>query len=244
MINDKNTFVISHPRLKEERKKRFNLQASKVGLSVSYCDLVDSGLFKDTDNNPIPIGTVLLEPKTILFKDHVFKYVPHNVPFINNKVSGTNYIAITLSHIFLYKKLIEDNDNKFYLIFEDDFRFTKTFDTNHLRKCISDLPEDFDVCLFSPSHAHKVMMPHGEKYTDNIYKIQIPYTGYSGVSMYVVSKQYAKKVINGVGFNHIFVSDDLLSVHSSKGLLNAYSSYKCFGFGAPDEMTIEMFDLV
>ena len=243
MISDKNVFVISHPRLKEERKKKFNSQANEVGLSVSYCDLVDSGLFKDINNNPIPVNTKLTEPQIILFKEHIFNYFPHNIPIINNKTCGTNYIACTMSHMFMYKKLIEDDNHDFYLIFEDDFRFSKKFSKKILIKCISDLPSDFDVCLFSPSHAHKIMAPFGKSVTDDIYKIQNPYA-YSGVSMYVVSKQYAKKILSKYGFNFMFVSDDHLSFLSLTNHLNAYSSYNIFGFGAQDEYCIELFDLV
>lgn len=243
LINSNNTFVISHPTLKE-RKLKFDEQSNRVSLSVTYCDLVDSRLFKDVNNNPIPVNSVLSEPQIILFKEHIFNYFPHNVPVINNKSSCTNYIAITMSHMFLYKKLIEDDNHDFYLIFEDDFRFSKKFDKELLIKCISELPDNFDVCLFSPSHARKTMMPVGEKISDNIYKIQNPYPYYSGVSMYVVSKHYAKKLLARYGFNYVFVSDDHLSFQSLNNSLNAYSSYNIFGFGAQDEYCVELFDLV
>jgi len=189
---------------------------------------------------------MLTEEQIILYKEHVFKYTPHTNPRVNNRTSTTNYIATTLSHFFLYKKLLEDDANDMYLIFEDDFRLTKNFDIDYFNLCVSELPPDFDVCLFSPLHAHRVLHPISNPISNNLYRIKEDFNLYSGVSMYLVSKSYAKKVLSRYGFNYVYVSDDHLSNFSLEGNLKAYATFKIFGFGNVDAFpnAVEQFDLV
>ena len=246
MINHKNTFVISHPTKKDERKLIFDNQIQVKGFTVTYYDPVDATAFKDINNNLIPLNAMLMQEQTILYKDHAFKYTPHTNSKVNNRTSTTNYIATTLSHFFLYKKLLEDDSNDYYLIFEDDFRLTKDFDIQYLHSCIEELPKDFDVCMFSPRHAHRVLHPISTPYSNNLYRIKEDFNLYSGVSMYLVSKQYAKKVISRYGFNYVYVSDDHLSNFSLEGNLKAYATFKIFGFGNVDAFpdAVQQFNLL
>ena len=64
--------------------------------------------------------------------------------FENNSVSPGS-IAITLSHLSCYSRLVSNND-KYCLIFEDDVIFNNNFNEK-LNNYISQLPEDFDMCF-------------------------------------------------------------------------------------------------
>ena len=250
MFNKSNTFCIS---LLDDTKRRdsFNNQMKRLNIEFTVFDAIDCREFKTLNNTHIPRYSVLKEQCNIMYRDHVFTYYPRTNPAGNNIHLHTGYIGCTISHLFLYKKLIEDKNNEFYLIFEDGFYFTKNYNESDIISSVKDLPEDFDICFFAPLNAHRREYPKKDTNITSSFIYEIDVFGYySGASMCIISKKGATKFLNEYGMNVVYAIDDLFSVFSLNKKFNAYATYKFSGYGHMEawsgiekEKTINQFDL-
>lgn len=214
-------------------RDKFKNQAESFGMEFTFFDAIDGKKIKmmNCDDSDV------LNDKQTMCETACgirFNYTPskHIRPSSNPTLSKY-YIGCALSHLCLYKKLLYDNKNDYYLIFEDDFIFSKTYNFNDLKKDVINLPPKFDLCFFSPKHVSCRPYPKENTINDYIYK----YSGaISGTSMYMISKQCAKKILDYDGLNVNFAADELLTNISINSLipnmtLDGYSTNKMYGFG-------------
>jgi len=225
---EKNTYCVSMQRSKERREHFIN-QATRIGLNFTFFEGVDGDKITDIWGNSF--GRNQLRQKTVLMcEDMIFSYTPHNVHPINNTTMSVYQIGSAKANMLLYEKLIKDKDNDHYLIFEDDFIMNNSFTMDTICATTKDLPENFDACFFSISHAHKNMLPKKQQVTKNVYSVS-PFPWFSGTSCYIISKNGAKKLMSLDGPNIIFGGDDLFSYFSGSDQLELYSSEISLGFG-------------
>lgn len=94
-------------------------------------------------------------------------------------------IGCYLSHVELYKKLLNDTCD-YYIIFEDDSELLKNTD-KVIHEAIINAPDDWDMINFSRDY--------GYTYTQIINKY-IRYNHFYGLTCYIINKKGAKKFLN------------------------------------------------
>jgi GR25 family glycosyltransferase involved in LPS biosynthesis len=225
---EQNTFCVSMTR-SIDRREHFTNQAKKIGLNFSFFEGVDGDKITDVYGNSF--GKKQLLSKTVLMYDNmIFSYTPHNIQQINNKVMSVYQIGSAKANNMLYEKLLKDKTNEYYLLFEDDFIMNDNFTVQNISDVINDLPDNFDVCFFSITHAHKSMLPKKQQITNKLYSVS-PFPWFSGTSCYLLSKKGAKKIMSLDGPNIIFAGDDVFSYFSGTDQMEIYSSEISFGWG-------------
>lgn len=115
----------------------------------------------------------------------------------------TCQIAITLSHLFVYKEILEKHEMA--LILEDDAIFHPNF-VDMFSNYIKQLPSDFDA-LFIGHGCNLHIEPYKITENCNVYKKQESRC----TDSYLVSKQYAQKVLNYVN-NMDYKIDDPVDI--------------------------------
>lgn len=106
-------------------------------------------------------------------------------------------IGCCQSHLVCYKKIINDDNNKYAIIFEDDCCFIKNKETgsNHYLKKLP-IPEKFGI-IWLNDWRNSI----DDKFIDNNYDLVI--SGAKTTEAYIVSKEFAKilydKNINNIG---------------------------------------------
>lgn len=144
------TYCISLERATERREKS-KQECQKLGLPFEFITAIDGKTL--TDDEIIKTGY-----NEILGKKLRNKYQSRGL-------SHTD-IAIALSHIKAYKKIIEDQ-TLIALIIEDDAVFN--FNKKYLNKLLTELPNDWEICLLFhdglckkiSSHLCKFKVPPG-----------------------------------------------------------------------------------
>ena len=241
MLNKNNIFCVSLNRKNNEyrvlnSRDKFNKQANDFGMSFTYFNAIDGDgikLYKD-NNRQNDMETMGRTNCGIKFKYKPTELITKNCS--NNRLSFY-YIGCALSHLSLYEQLLFDDDNKFYLIFEDDFIFSKNVNYQNLCNDIKNIPQDADICFFAPSHCSPFNTYSKEKdVNDNFYKMSKS-TGISGTSMYLITKSGAEKLLNIDGMNVNYNSDELLSKFFH--ILNGYCAYNTYGFGHLERMNFD-----
>ena len=130
--------------------------------------------------------------------------------------------------------MLFDKDNDFYLIFEDDFIFSKSVNYENILNDITNLPKDADICFFAPPHSSPFTSYTKDQDINNcVYKMRKD-NGISGTSMYLITKSGAEKLLNIDGMNVNFNSDELLS--KCFNILNGYCTHKIYGYGHLERM--------
>ena len=147
-MNNTNTFCISllKPVIERQLNSRdnFSKQAKDFGLDFSFSDSIDCRDLQ-TDDNIDVYTTEIHIPTIIRGKDNLkFKYTPNECDQFNAHLP-LYYIGCSISHLLMYERLLFDSNNPYYLIFEDDFIFTKNYNSSDLMKDIRNLPSDFDM---------------------------------------------------------------------------------------------------
>lgn len=133
-------------------------------------------------------------------------------------------IGCALSHINIWKKLIKDNDAKYYLVLEDD---VKKIDIENLNQLIQKLDTiNFDIisfyCTFlclSLNNKNKIKINENLYLQKNIYPLTT--TGY------IISKQGAEKIIKLINKNKIFTHiDNQLALYNKSKKIIYYNTNK------------------
>lgn len=227
--NKNNTFCVSLPRAKD-RREHFSKQCELHNVQYTFFEGVDGNKITDMEGNSFERKK--LAHHTVLVHDNnlLFKYIPHTVNAINNKEMNVYQICSAKSNLMLYEQLVKDKNNDVYLIFEDDFIMNENFTLDNMNTIVNDLPDDFDACFFSVTHAHRAKLPKEKQITDNVYKVGTC-SYFSGTSCYLISKKAAKKFMNLNGTNLIFAGDDIFSYFSYINNINIYCSELILGFG-------------
>ena len=125
-----------------------------------------------------------------------------------------NEVGCSLSHRLLYEQLVNDEDNEYYVILEDDVLPIVTRDVfeDHLRN----LPKDFDLIQL----CHSIWYPYEQIGDCNSHYSNITKRYFNGTMSYIISKQCARKLLNRMGDNIDNAADDLLSNAFINGIIN------------------------
>ena len=119
-------------------------------------------------------------------------------------------IGCFLSHLNVYEKIMKTADNdKYYLIIEDDTEFNIDFDNTILNNEIKNIPTDWDIILLN----------YIIKKTD--LKVKNKVLGFYRTDCYLIKKKGVEKIFA----NHSFIYnqiDSFLSELADKGILNIY----------------------
>jgi GR25 family glycosyltransferase involved in LPS biosynthesis len=227
-LDKENIFCIS---LKDSTNRNIFANNAKIfGINFSFFDAIDAKKFKVEDEN-LDTSKNLEEEIIISYDNLNIKYYPHKINYINNMTSNPKSIGCSISHCILYENLLNSN-NDYFLIFEDDFVFSKKYNIKDIISDLKDVPDNFDVVFFSPSHAHKQYYSIEESISNNIYKLRQKINYFSGTSMYLISKIGAEKILKIQNSNtYSFAADDIFSFLSCNHDTNFYATYKLYGFG-------------
>ena len=138
---------------------------------------------------------------------------------IKNKIRLTHAdltqgaIGCFLSHLEIYKKIVNNHDDKDYiLILEDDNVFTDNFEQK-IQLAIDRAPKDFDILSFSHSNfkSHKVENNPYYRLAEKYYLL----------NCYLINKKGAEKILNN--FTTVDKQiDSFLSDLAKQKLLNVY----------------------
>jgi len=125
-------------------------------------------------------------------------FINENKIYYNNEKINIDYllgriyhfeIAIYLSHLLLYKQIIEINDTnlKFSIIFEDDVMFDNNMDSKIL-EILNDIDLDFDILYLGNLENN-----HGEKYKNNIFYVNSK-NYLTGMHAYIINNKNINKI--------------------------------------------------
>ena len=125
-------------------------------------------------------------------------------------------VGCFLSHYNLMKQLIDDSNNDYYFILEDDIVFSK--DTyNIVKKSILNAPPDWDMLSYGYIRTVKDTEFSGN---NDFMKL----TAFWGMQGYILSKRGAKKIVDEVDANRIDGQiDAYLSRMIQQGKINIYA---------------------
>lgn len=122
-------------------------------------------------------------------------------------------IGCYLSHAAVYRKLLEDPNYNYYLIFEDDAAIMSRI-YNRIGKAIKHAPNDWDIILFAP--IMEVPLDENRLFK----KLQT----FWGLCSYAISKKGAQKCIDEFDKKGINMQiDSKLSLMIMQGKLNVYN---------------------
>jgi GR25 family glycosyltransferase involved in LPS biosynthesis len=119
----------------------------------------------------------------------------------NNFGYSKGVIGCAYSHTNLWRKLLEDKNNDFYIIFEDDAELTENF-IKKLDMCCEEFINNKMEILYLGAHSYK-------KRNIDINNLEIIYKNYqtgedgNGLWAYIISKHAALKIINYIDKNGI-----------------------------------------
>jgi GR25 family glycosyltransferase involved in LPS biosynthesis len=124
-------------------------------------------------------------------------------------------VGCYLSHLNLYKELLEDNNNDYYLIFEDDAYFSD-YILYDILDYFKKAPIDWDLLIFGAMF---------EKSKD-----QYPFKKYEyfwGLNCYMINKKGAEKIIKEYNKNKIKMQiDSMMSLMAIENRINIYGSIR------------------
>jgi GR25 family glycosyltransferase involved in LPS biosynthesis len=124
-------------------------------------------------------------------------------------------IGCFLSHYNVMKKLIDDTDNDYYIIMEDDIVFEPNT-LNIIKQSILNAPSDWDMLLYG-----YIRTVENKKYSNAQFMNLNAFWGTQG---YIVSKKGAKTFIDDVDANKIDGQiDAYLSRMIQQGKINIYA---------------------
>jgi GR25 family glycosyltransferase involved in LPS biosynthesis len=122
----------------------------------------------------------------------------------NNFSNRRGVIGCALSHYYIWKELIKDNNNDFYVILEDDIELCNNF-SQQLKKIQCDLKSK-DMVLLG-YHMHEQKREQHREYNDSNIDLFIQklnkelYIG--GFFMYSINKSGARKMIKYIEENGV-----------------------------------------
>lgn len=189
VMNDNIPIKIINLKRRNDRKEKIEkiLNKNKI-TSYEFIEGIDGNKIKPTIN---------------------LKYLFEGNDFGNRK----GVIGCALSHLNLWKKLINDNENDYYLILEDDIEVC-----NNFKKKINTLKQDFknnDVLFLGYSMFEKNRKIYGNTYNNDAVDIKIQKLNSSlyigGYFAYSINKIGAQKLIDYINNNGIKHGIDYLN---------------------------------
>lgn len=205
----------SHDR-REKMEKQFyihNIKASR--FSAIDGKLLDKEFLRSTTT-----------PKSFYYLD-----LNNRKRLTHEDINSTGHYAVFLSHITLWKKLLEDNEADFYLIFEDDVILNNLF----IHKFNNIVKNNHKFDFISLIYISKRMNNMYNKY-NGMYLIRHPFFG---MQSYVISKNGAKRLLNYVDKIdcHIDAYVGYVSFYDNLNSLMVHNDYM-LGTSSDDTSTI------
>lgn len=200
-FKDTKVCIITLEKYPERRHKLLDLISClcKAGLKVEFFNGVDGNevSIKDTQHDFVK----LLEYKSQ-------NYIYDKRLRLNGQSMKKGEIGCALSHVLLYKKLVEDKNHNNYLILEDDVDLDVDLETFY--NTLTNIPNNFDVLHISKSDWYPFEKEDDGKINDIFYKPKKNF--FNRTTGYIISKKGCEKLLSVIKGNIISIpSDDLLS---------------------------------
>jgi glycosyl transferase family 25 len=194
------SFVINLPS-EIYRKNHMKELLSTLDLSFSF--------FEACNGDHIQFVKTVISDKVLLLQHDNDNYFYD----LNLRLNGTKLtkgeLGCAISHIQLYKKLVNDTTNELYLIFEDDAKMMDCITPDIIHFYLRNLPEPstYDVAHLSVSDYY----PFKKCININSYYYTPEKDYFNRLTSYVVTKRGAQKLLQAVYPCIGYPADDLLS---------------------------------
>jgi GR25 family glycosyltransferase involved in LPS biosynthesis len=171
------TYVINL-KSRSEKYKYISDQLNKQNLKFNMFDAIDGSKL---DVNDLENKNIYNTNKTISYMDRVLR---------------KGEIGCALSHIFIWAKMLNNTQSKYFLIFEDDAILINNFKSK-LIDVLNDIEnKEWDVLYLNENcYKHFGEMCDGKNFTD---KTLLPNRIGYGMYGYVINKKFVEKIINNL----------------------------------------------
>jgi glycosyl transferase family 25 len=145
----------------------------------------------------------------------------------NDFCSKASVIGCAMSHIKLWQKLVDDQRNESYVIYEDDVQFVESY-TWKLYALLQQITFDWDVLYlghlvcYEWQTTHRIESDELPKWENMINYIVPNRTSWVGTASYIISKRGARKLLEYIEQNGVQHGIDYLMQLRFKDLLRAY----------------------
>ncbi len=140
--------------------------------------------------------------------------IDHSKRVVAKDKMKPNEIGCSLSHRLLYEQLVNDKDNEYYIILEDDV--IPIVNKDVFEDYLKNLPTSFDLIQL----CHSIWYPYKQTHNYNSHYSNITKRYFNGTMSYIISKQGAEKLLDSMGDNIDNAADDLLSNAFINGIIN------------------------
>ena len=200
----------------ERRKDR----KKNMIVKLAENNIINYDFFKAFDGNTM-VGTYALKQ---LFEGN---------DFANNR---NGVIGCAMSHLTLWKRLLQDDDNAFYLILEDDITFTNDYSEKFKQVCEFD-QKDIIFLGYSMMEAERNKSVVCDISNTTLQLNKLNKTRYiGGFFSYLINKNGAKKLVDYIDKNGIKYGIDYL-IKKNESLLWIYYE------GSPKRETYHQMDI-
>jgi len=216
-INNSNDSDVLNKKYKYVPRKIFvvNLDKSKERYYSFQNEYAKTGLVH------IPFTRFsAIDGSKIIPQEHLTDTALEELKIVEKNKYRTHHYQLTrggigcfLSHLELAKKLLNDKENDYYLVFEDDVELEIQCATL-INDAIKNVPSNWDMLLLSTIRLT----------SENKNKKYISPHGFWGMACYVINKKGAKKLVDEVSRNKIDGQiDSYLSVMQQQGKIQIYA---------------------
>ena len=145
----------------------------------------------------------------------------------NDFCSKPSVIGCAMSHIKLWQKLVDDQRNESYVIYEDDVQFAESY-TWKLYALLQQITFDWDVLYlghlvcYELQTTHRIESNELPKWENMINYIDPNRTSWIGTASYIISKRGARKLLEYIEKNGVQHGIDYLMQLRFKDILRAY----------------------
>ena len=191
LINEKINYKIYVVNLDRRNDKKFNIK-----LKFNNYPNIKYDFYRAIDGKELQINNKIVD-------------IFYNNCFGNKK----GVIGCALSHLTLWKQLINDNNNDFYVIFEDDVELCENFDIklNEITKNFS--KNNYDLLYLGSFHNYN----NYNKNNDDIFECEILNRNQAnGTFGYIISKKAAKDILEFIDNNSCFKPIDYIIYYGIK----------------------------
>lgn len=170
---------------------------------------IDYEVISAIDGNKLDINRLHKEQ---IVGDYVMNTINKKIRDYHYEINTMGAIGCYLSHIEVWKKIKEDKNCKYGIIFEDDVLINNNITDKVIYEYINNLPNDWDILLLNKSNIKK-----SNEIKNNLVKVSIFLRTHS----YIINKNSINKILNEMMplNQHI---DFKLSCLATLGKINIY----------------------
>ena len=168
---------------------------------------IDYEVISAIDGNKLDINRLHKEQ---IVGDYVMNTMNKKIRDYHYEINTMGAIGCYLSHIEVWKKIKEDKNCNYGMIFEDDVIINNNITDKVIYEYINDLPNDWDILLFNN-------VRKGDEIKNNLVKV----SKFTGMYSYIINKNSIDKILNEMMplNQHI---DFKLSCLATLGKINIY----------------------